>query len=70
MSIHQSFSLIFDETADGFSPAPNIGDIMANRFGLEVSRKGAPTGGSRRLVREHGCSFDHSIHKDGLDVVD
>jgi hypothetical protein len=69
MSVRQSFSLMFDETADSFSPAPNIGDIEANLFGPKVLGKDAPSGGSRWLVREHGCSLDHSISKDGLDVV-
>ncbi len=46
MCDRQRSSLLFDETTDGFSTAPNIGDIVANRYGPEVSGKGAPTGGS------------------------
>ena len=69
MSARQSSSLMFVETPDGSSPAPNVGDVVANRFGPVVSGKGAPIGGSRRLVREHGFSLYHSITNDGLDVV-
>ena len=60
---------MFDETADGLSPAPDIEDIVANRFGPEMSGEGIPSGGGRRLVKEHGCSLYQSIPKDGLNVV-
>jgi hypothetical protein len=54
MIVRRCSNLVFDETVDGFSPAPNIRDILADRFGPEVSGKGAPTRNSRRRVREHG----------------
>ncbi len=58
-----------DEAANGFSPAPSIGDILANQFGLEVAGEGAPSGGNRILVSEHCCGLFHCIPYDGLDVV-
>ena len=63
----QCSRLMFDKMANGLDPAPDVGDIVANRFGLEMSGKRAHIGGRRRLVREHGCSLYQSIPKDGLD---
>ena len=63
------FRLMFDEAADGFGPAPDVGDIVANRFGPEMSGECAFTGGSKRLMREHGLSLRKGIPKNALDVV-
>ena len=60
---------MFDEAADGLGPAPDVGDIAANRFGPEMSGECAFTRGSRRFMMEHGCSLRQVIPKDGLDVV-
>jgi len=60
---------MFDEAADGLGPAPDVGDIVANRFGPDMSGECAVTRGSRRLMRVHGCSLRQDILKDGLDVV-
>ncbi len=60
---------MFDKAPDGLGPAPDVGDIVANRFGLEVSRECAFTGGSRCLMRKHSRSLRQGILKDGLDVV-
>ena len=63
------FCLVFDEAADGLASAPDVGDIMAIRFGPEMSGERAFTWGSRLLLREHCCSFRQGIPKDSLDVV-
>jgi len=60
---------MFDEAADDLGPAPDIGDIVANRFKPAMSGECAFTWGSRRFMREHGCSLRQGIPKDGLDVV-
>ena len=60
---------MFDEVADGLGPAPNVGDIVANRFGPEMSRECAFTRGGRHLKREHGCSLQQCSPKDGLDAI-
>ena len=60
---------MFDEAAYGLGPAPDVGDIVANLLGPEMSGECAFTRGSRRLMREHGCSLRQGIPKDGLDVV-
>ena len=60
---------MFDETANGFSPAPDDGEIVANRFGQEVAGKGDPSGGNLRLVRGHCYGRCYIIPEDGLDVV-
>ena len=60
---------MFDEVADSLGPAPDAGDIVANRFGREMSGECACSGDSRRLMRDYGCSLRQGIPKDGLDVV-
>jgi hypothetical protein len=60
---------MFDEAADGLGPAPDVRDILADRFGPKMLGECAFAGGSKRFMREHGCSFRHGIRKDGLDVV-
>ena len=61
---------MFDEAADDLGPAPDVGDIVASRFGPEMSGECAFTEGSMRFImREHGCSLRQGIPKDGLDVV-
>ena len=69
MSARRFSGVMFDETADGLSPAPDVADIVANRFGSKMSGEGIPIGGGRRLVRQHGCNLYQRIPKDGLDVV-
>jgi hypothetical protein len=60
---------MLDEAANGLGPAPDVGDIRANRFGPKVPRECARTGGSRRLMREHGGSRCQGIPEDGMDIV-
>ena len=60
---------MFDEAADGLGPAPDVGYIVANLFGPEMSGECAFTRVSRCLTREHGCFLRQGIPKDGLDVV-
>ena len=67
LSVSQCYGVMFDETADGLSP--DVGDIVANRFGPKMLREDASVGGGQRLVREHSCSIFQSIPEDGLDVI-
>ena len=60
---------MLDEAVDGIGPTPDVGDIMANRFGPNASRERALTGGNKRLMREYGCSLCQCIPKDVLDVI-
>ncbi len=60
---------MFDTAADGLGPAPDVRDIMADRFGPEMSGECAITGASGRFMKEHGRSFRQGIRKDGLDIV-
>ncbi len=46
MCILRRYVLNPDETANGFRPAPNVGDIVEDRFGPQVAGKGAPCWGS------------------------
>jgi hypothetical protein len=55
-----------DETANGFRPASNIGDIVANRVGPEMAREG---GGNLRFVRKHCCGRFHCTPENGLNIV-
>ena len=57
-----------DEAANGLGPAPDVGDIMTNRFGPKMPRECALTGGSRRLMRKHGGCRCQGIPEEGLDI--
>ena len=61
---------MLDGAANGLGPVPDVGDIMAYRFGAKVPRECALTGGSRRLIRDHGGSRCQGIPEDDLDIVD
>ena len=60
---------MFDEAANGLGPAPDVRDIVAHRFGSEMSGECAFARDRRRLMREHSCSLRQGIPKDALYVV-